>query len=261
MAATRDVAGVSLSSARVSVVTVESSNVRVQSVHRQGGDLARNYWYCWWGGALLVLAVGAVIPRSGLTLLTASVVMVASMVIWLALLLLGIYLARRTILRRFSFYWSLAVMVALVLVVYFTLAFSATGAGGNLALSPSPTQQTEVTNDLAVDAFVSHVIWLTTLLVVFIVGGWVVLSLWVSRVAADRGRSRLSWFWIAMVIPLISWIIVAAMKPAPPLGASSSLDTGPIPIVQTPKRKCPMCAEEILAEARKCKHCGEYLNA
>jgi len=27
-----------------------------------------------------------------------------------------------------------------------------------------------------------------------------------------------------------------------------------------PKKKCPMCGEEILAEAKKCKHCGEYLD-
>lgn len=29
--------------------------------------------------------------------------------------------------------------------------------------------------------------------------------------------------------------------------------------VENPTKKCPMCAEEILAAARKCKHCGEYL--
>ncbi|MGD8780647.1 MAG: hypothetical protein PVH88_16985 [Ignavibacteria bacterium] len=25
-------------------------------------------------------------------------------------------------------------------------------------------------------------------------------------------------------------------------------------------KKCPYCSEEILADARKCKHCGEYLD-
>lgn len=25
-------------------------------------------------------------------------------------------------------------------------------------------------------------------------------------------------------------------------------------------RKCPFCAEEILADAKKCKHCGEFVN-
>lgn len=25
-------------------------------------------------------------------------------------------------------------------------------------------------------------------------------------------------------------------------------------------KKCPYCSEEILADAKKCKHCGEYLD-
>jgi len=36
-------------------------------------------------------------------------------------------------------------------------------------------------------------------------------------------------------------------------------DTTPIPKISTVKA-CPYCSEEILITARKCKHCGEYLD-
>jgi hypothetical protein len=226
-----------------------------------GEELVRNYWYCWWGGASLAVAATAVIPRVGMGLAAASIIMVASVVLWLVLLALGIYLARPMILKRFSFYWSLAVLVASVLVLYWTLALAATGAAGKLDLTPNPAQPTVDVTDLAVDAFVGHVVWLATLLAVFVLGGWVVTSLWVGRVAADRGRNKVAWFWIAMILPLISWVIVASMTPVRPLVAAWDQDTGPIPTLRGRTRKCPMCAEDILVEAKKCKHCGEYLSA
>lgn len=38
--------------------------------------------------------------------------------------------------------------------------------------------------------------------------------------------------------------------------SSSAVMTG-VPAVST--RKCAYCAEEILADAKKCKHCGEFV--
>jgi len=44
--------------------------------------------------------------------------------------------------------------------------------------------------------------------------------------------------------------------PATPVVARSSVKEG----VGDRKRRCPFCAEEILAAAAKCKHCGEFLD-
>ena len=35
----------------------------------------------------------------------------------------------------------------------------------------------------------------------------------------------------------------------------------PSPIIAGQTKKCPFCSEQILSDARKCKHCGEFLDA
>ena len=49
-------------------------------------------------------------------------------------------------------------------------------------------------------------------------------------------------------------------KPDPPVELRTPVQT---PSPAPPQRKtqdCPFCSEEILASARKCKHCGEFLD-
>lgn len=85
----------------------------------------------------------------------------------------------------------------------------------------------------------------------------VMLGIWVER----RGRSGFAAAILALFFsPLIIWIIHLAIGPQVP---QSNEYTGPVPGEGNPDfeatRRCPACAELILAEARKCKHCGEEI--
>lgn len=79
--------------------------------------------------------------------------------------------------------------------------------------------------------------------------GWLVLAVVVGIIAANRGRSGFGWFLISLAIsPLIGGILVLAL-------GSPKVD----PASDGEHKKCPACAEWVMREAVKCKHCGEQL--
>lgn len=87
---------------------------------------------------------------------------------------------------------------------------------------------------------------------------YTLLAALVGKAAEKKGRSNTAWFLIALFLGLvIPAIIVAVMAPLTP----ENQPTGPstdTPVTET--KKCPMCAEWVKAEARKCKHCGSALS-
>ena len=77
---------------------------------------------------------------------------------------------------------------------------------------------------------------------------WLVFSVVVAIGAAGRGRHGAGWFLLSMVIsPLLAFLLLMMLP-------SRSKSAG-APETQE-LRKCPECAELILREAKKCKHCG-----
>ena len=85
---------------------------------------------------------------------------------------------------------------------------------------------------------------------------WFVFAIAVGIWASNRGRSGFGWFLLAVVIsPLLAGILLAVTKNR---AGSDTIST--LPSERTHVR-CPQCAEFVLPEAKKCKHCGAELNA
>ncbi len=81
---------------------------------------------------------------------------------------------------------------------------------------------------------------------------WVAFSVGVGMLAGKRGRGSGNWFVISVVVsPLLALIF---------LFASDDLSKKKDLLEPEPVRiPCPACAEPVLPEATKCKHCGTEL--
>jgi hypothetical protein len=84
---------------------------------------------------------------------------------------------------------------------------------------------------------------------IFILIFWVILASAVASYADRRGRNRVAWFVVALIIsPVIAIIFLAA---APDLRAQQSAKE---------RAPCPHCAEQILRAAKICPHCRSPLD-
>lgn len=82
---------------------------------------------------------------------------------------------------------------------------------------------------------------------------WIGLSVVVGALASARGRNGGGWFVLSLCIsPVIAGLLVMVFPRQTDVLAEREIDAGV-------SRKCPMCAELVRIEARRCRHCGADL--
>ena len=83
---------------------------------------------------------------------------------------------------------------------------------------------------------------------------WLGLAVALGVWASNKGRSGFGWFVLACLIsPLLAFVFFFATDQVESPSNSSERNQKRV--------KCPYCAELVLPEAVKCKHCGSQLSA
>lgn len=83
---------------------------------------------------------------------------------------------------------------------------------------------------------------------------WIICAIVCAVIASSKNRSGAGWFFLGLLLGIFGVIIIACLSKVEP-----TIIGGAGPAVAY--RKCPHCAETILAEAKVCKHCQRDVNA
>lgn len=87
---------------------------------------------------------------------------------------------------------------------------------------------------------------------------WIALAVLVAYCAVQKGRSVVGWFFLGLVFPIISLIVLWILNPIG-FDDEKSREIASKFGVSARYRKCPACAEVVLKEAVKCRYCQSDL--